>query len=481
MHGTENAMGGVVVGAWDNPGISIFATAEQEPVPNMLSHLIPMPIGSCDHNRDACQMRTQSSIAENSLFRQVKFQVEEVAADRQSRRQPKEQMARTDGDITMALAQEKRRQEVEASRRVQLHRNAAAVRDLEAEVACAHTALSVKRTIQSVVRQKAEDKQRERSEALAEQRAIEQERRDQELGRIRKAAAFRNDLMAQITETRTKKQRDQREADEEGRRELRECEAKVEQERIHDAEKLAQQRRELMESLHQSAEMMRITREAAAAALKGRPERGILDALGPVTAAHVSRAQKLKREQIEARDLNAARLGFQLSQIKRELEAREQLITNLLIREVQAKENEQAMLKARTELALKRQIRDQLLGQREEQKFFRDKAAQQALLMPKDPTCFGERQYQMQLARRETGIKLDEQLQMVADDKRRKREAAEEVAGLVRAVYEVQEKQDALIAAERMKVLAKEPREVLTALRTAVLTDNEIKAFNLRK
>ncbi|XP_017002585.2 trichoplein keratin filament-binding protein [Drosophila takahashii] len=487
MHAHHTESDRIVHGVWDNPGVSIFATAAQEPIPNMLSHLKPLPNGDeCVSDKDACRLFSQSSVAENALYRLVKFQVEEVAADRYSNLHPRQGQEQTDVDITLGLAAELQRQQVEASRCLQLHRNVDNLRDLEMEVARAHTALSVKNKIINNIKQTVEEKQRERAEALAEQRAIEQEQLEEKRRRVQKATAFRHDLMAQITEAREKRLRDQREAIAEGREELRECKKKVEQEALRDAINKVEQRKVLLESLDQSAAMLKETREAYALAQKNKPERGVLDALGPVTAAYVSRARKRHREEIEARDINAARLGFQLSQIKHDLESREQLMTNLLIRESKAKENALALEQAKNKMARKQEIREQLLSQREEQKFFRDKAVQDSLIMPKDPMCFGERQFRMQVAQKENTRRLDVQCyrdmaNMVVEGKKRRLAAAQEVEDILQELRNVQARQDEFVASERMKLLSKQPGEVLSALKKSILTEEEIKTFNIKK
>ncbi|EDX12907.1 trichohyalin [Drosophila simulans] len=473
---------------WDEPGASIFATASQEPVPNLLTEFKPMPKGEddCVSDKDVCRIITQSSVAESSLFRMVKHQVDEVAAMLNSHLHPRQRQEQTDEDVTRGLARELARQQVEASRCLQLHRNVENLRDLEMEVARAHTALAVKNKIINNIKQTVEDKQRERAEALAEQRAVEKQVLEEKQRRAQKAAVFRKDLMAQITEGRTKRIQDHRIAVAEGRQELKECKEIVEQGILKDAVAKANQRKVLLESLDQSAAMLKQTREAYALAQKNKPERGLLDALGPVTAAYVSKARKRRLDEIEARDINAARLGFQLSQIKHDLESRDQLITSLLIREHKAKENAKALEQARTKMAKKQEIREQLLSQREEQKFFRDKGVQDALLMPKDPMCFGERQYRMQVAQRENTRRLDVQCyqdmaNMVVEAKNNRKIAAQEVVDIVQAVYNQQNRQDELVAIERMKLLSKQPPEVLSALKKSILTEEEIKSLNLKK
>ncbi|KAH8354308.1 hypothetical protein KR084_006676 [Drosophila pseudotakahashii] len=487
MHAHHAEADRIVHGVWDNPGVSIFATAAQEPIPNMLSHLKPLPNGDeCVSDKDACRLFSQSSVAENSLYRLVKFQVEEVAADRHSNLHPRQGQEQTDVDITLGLAAELARQQVEASRCLQLHRNVDNLRDLEMEVAQAHTALSVKNKILNNIKQTVEEKQRERAEALAEQRAIEQEQLEEKRRKVQKATAFRHDLMTQITEARNKRLKDQQEAIAKGREKLRECKKKVEQEALRDAVNKVEQRRVLLESLDQSAAMLKETREAYALAQKNKPERGVLDALGPVTAAYVSGARKRHREEIEARDINAARLGFQLSQIKHDLESRDQLITNLLIRESKAKENAMALEQARNKMARKQEIREQLLSQREEQKFFRDKAVQDGLAMPKDAMCFGERQFRMQVAQKENTRRLDVQCyrdmaNMVVEGKKRRLAATQEVEDILQELRNVQACQDEFVASERMKLLSKQPSEVLSALKKSILTEEEIKTLNIKK
>lgn len=473
-------------GAWDDPGVSLFATAAQEPIPNMLSYLKPKPGTACDHDKEACRLQSQKSVAENALFRLIKYQVEELAADRHTHMNPKQRLERTDGVITAALAEELHRQQVEASNRIQLHKNVVELRRLKAEVDQAHTALVVRQTILENERQVAEVKQKERAKALAEKRQIEQEQRAEELKKSLKASTFRRDLILQITEAREKRHKDQQAMVEEGRRERREFLAKVEEDRTQEIVKLAKNRRELMEGLQKSVAQSSANRTAMAKAMKAMPERGILDALGPVTATYVGMERKRRHDEIEARDINAARLGFQLSQIKHEIEAREQLITNLLIRECQAKDSELALNQARQKKALKREIRDQLLSQRDEQEFFRDKAIQQSMLMPKDPTSFGERQYRNQLAQAENTHRLDVQAYrdlavMIEEGKQRRADNAEEMRQMNKRVYDLQAMQDKQVAVERMKILGKQPREVLSVLRTTLLTPEEIKTFNLAK
>ncbi|XP_017073197.2 apical junction molecule [Drosophila eugracilis] len=487
MHGHHTETDRVVHGVWDNPGVSIFATAAQEPIPNMLTHMKPLPNGdNCDTDKDACRIVSQSSVAENSLFRLVKFQVEEVAAELNNHLNPRQGQDQSDVDITMGLAKELALQQVEKSRLIQIHRNAANLRDLEMEVAHAHTALAVKNKILSNIRERVQNRQREREEALAEQRAIEKEKLEEKRLQAQKKAAFRSDIMTQIMEKRNKQQKEHQEAVEMGRLELKECKEKAEQEVLNNAITKEKQRRVLLESLDQSAAMLRQTREANSLAQKNKPERGILDALGPVTATYVSKERKRHFDMIEARDINAARLGFQLSQIRRDLQSREELITSLLIREHKAKENALALEQARTKMAKKQEIREQLLSQREEQKFFRDKAVQDALIKPNDPMCFGERQYRMQVAQQENTRRIDVQCykdmdDMVVENKKRRIAAAQEVEDILQELRNVQQRQDEFVASERMKLLSQQPNEVLLALKKSMLTKEEINTFNLKK
>ncbi|XP_017023861.1 trichohyalin [Drosophila kikkawai] len=482
-------MEGTVYGAFDDPGVSIFATDAQEPIPNMLTYMKPMPRKSCDQDMDACPMIRQASVSDRPLYRQVKAQVEEAAAERHKsilsqQRQRREQI---DHDITKGLADELHRQQVAASRCLQIHRNVPEMRNLEVEVERAQTALITKEMILNVERQTAEDKQRERAEALAAQRAVEQERLEELQQRLQKRRAYGNALMSQISESRSNRLRDQRTANEEGRRELRQCEEKVAQERNEDAVNKARQRQMLLEAQRQSEAMLRATREANATWQNRQgKERGILDSLGPMTDHFVSAARKRKLDQMKARETTAARLGFEISRIQQDQEARDQLIINLGIGEFEAREYELGMERARNKLPRKREIRDQLLDHREEQKFFRDKAVQEALNRPKDPTCFGERQYRTQVEQQESHKRLvghycRDIWMKELEDKERKARDAEDERRIIQSIYDRQDQQDAFVASERMKLLASQPADVLRAIKPSCLTEAELKAFNLKK
>ncbi|KAH8279829.1 hypothetical protein KR054_007872, partial [Drosophila jambulina] len=486
---TMSRMERTVYGAFDDPGASIFATDAQEPIPNMLTYMKPMSRQACEEDIDACPMRRQRSGADRPLYRMVKSQVEEMAAERNKsilsqQRQRQEQM---DHDITKGLADELHRQQVAESRRLQIHLNVPEMRDLKVEVERAQTALAVKERILHIARQTAEEKQRERDEALAAQRAVEMERLEEQRQRLQKKRAYGSALMSQISEARSNRLRDQRKANEEGRRELRECEEKVAQGREQDALNKARQREMLLEAQLQSEAMWKASREANAA-LQNRQgkERGILDGLGPMTHHFVSAAQKRRLDLAKARESTAARLGFQLSRIQQDLEARDQLIINLGVGEFEAREYELARELARSKIPRKREIRDQLLAHREEQKFCRDKALQEALNRPKDPTCFGERQWRMQVGQQEdhkrrAGQYCKDLELKVLQDKMRRADEVEEKRCMIQTIYDYQTHQDALVASERMKLLESQPAEVLRAIRPSCLTENELKTFNLKK
>ncbi|KAH8292700.1 hypothetical protein KR018_003225, partial [Drosophila ironensis] len=481
-----HSTGHVRLGAYDNPGTSIFATSYQEPIPNMLSHLRPIAKDVCDQDKDASPLKAQTSPEETSMFRLVKYQVEELAADRNKKANPKKQLEKIESDIASNLARELRGKQVAASRCLQLHRNVVDLRNLEIEVAQAKTALQIKRTIVTNEQSRAVDKKAERAKAQALRLKIEQEERDEEMAKHQKAAQLRTILMGQITEARARRLREKQANNEVGMKHLHHCHDWYDRRQEMEAEKQARMRRELLESEAKSAELLKLNRAALAKEKRMKPERGILDALGPVTAKYVEMGKNGKLGEIEARDINSARLGFQLSQIKRELEGREQLITNLLIREFQAKDNEMVLEKARKQMALKREIRDQLLSQRREQKFFREKAAQLSMPRPKDPTSFGERQYRIQEAHQENSHRLDvlayrDIAAMIEERKHRKASDIEEARLITQFLWDQQARQDEKVAAERMKVLSEQQPEVLSTLRKAILTEDEINAFNLKK
>ncbi|KAH8238971.1 hypothetical protein KR038_011030, partial [Drosophila bunnanda] len=486
---TMSRMERTVFGAFDDPGVSIFATDAQEPIPNMLTYMKPLPFNTCDDDMDACPMRRQSSGADRHLYRLVKSQVDEVAAERQKSilSQQRERQERMDHDITKGLADELHRQQVEASRCLQIQLNVQEMRDLKVEVERAQTALAVKETIQTIAKETAEQKQRERAEAQAAQRALEQECLEEKRQRLQKKRAYGTALMSQMSETRSNRLRDQRKANEEGRRELRECEEKVAQGLKQDALNKERQRQVLLEAQLQSQAMLKATREANAAWLNRQgKERGILDGLGPITDHFVSAAQKRRLDQAKARETTATRLGFQLSRIQQDIEARDQLIINLGIGEFEAREYEMAMELAKKKLPRKREIRDQLLAHRDEQRFVREKAVLEALNRPKDPTCFGERQNRIQVDQQDKHKRLavqycrDLELKELLD-KGRKADEAEEQRRMAQAIYDYQNQQDAFVVSERMKLLASQPAEVLRAIKPSCLTEDELKAFNLKQ
>ncbi|XP_020810435.1 GRB10-interacting GYF protein 2 [Drosophila serrata] len=478
-----------VFGAFDDPGVSIFATDAQEPIPNMLTYMKPLPHNACDDGMDACPMVKQASGADRYLYRLVKAQVDEVAAERHKSilSQQRERQERMDHEITKGLADELHRQQVEASRCLQIQLNVPEMRDLRVEVERAQTALAVKETIQTIARETAEEKQRERAEALAAQRALDQECSEEKRQRLQKKRAYGIALMAQMTETRSNRLKDQRKANEEGRRELRECEEKVAQGVKQDALNKAHQRQMLQEAQLQSEAMLKATREANAAWQNRQgKERGILDGLGPMTDHFTSAARKRRQDLAKARETTAARLGFQLNRIRQDREARDQLIINLGIGEFEAREYEMAMDHAKNKLPRKREIRDQLLAHRDEQKFVRDKAVQEALNRPKDPTCFGERQNRIQVDQQEShkrqAVQHCKDLEKKAlEDKARKVIEAEEQRVMIQSIYDYQIQQDAFVTSERMKLLASQPVEVLRAIKPSCLTENELKAFNLKQ
>ncbi|XP_022218851.2 inner centromere protein [Drosophila obscura] len=471
-------------GAWDDPGVSIFAVVSQEPLNNMLSMMKPLPIGSSDFDKEAYPMITKSSAAENAVFRTVKFQVEQLALNRRMQMRPKEQQQRIDSELIRALVKERKSEMVANSRRVQLQRNVPELRDLQVEVNVAKTALVVRQHMQSEAKVKSVDKQSEREEAQAQQKQLELQVLKEQLVADQKANAFREALMAQIAEASKKRLREQHETEVAERRELIEFQNQYALEQQQEAEKFALQRKELQESLKKTADQKQAAREAEEKVNVGRPQRGILDSFGPKTAAFVAKDMKRRADEIQAREINSARLGFQLSQIRHDRETRDELFIDLLEREYNAKESKKALEKILTQQAASYANRDQVSMQRKEDKYFREQWATTGNDISRDPTSFGERQHRLYDDRTATMYKKNmqshhEMVQLAMANQHRRNAEVEAARNLTAALAQLQDAQDTAVAEERLRLLRSQPQEVLNAMRPFTFTANEQKVLNL--
>ncbi|BFG02816.1 trichohyalin [Drosophila madeirensis] len=471
-------------GAWDKPGVSLFAVVSQEPLNNMLSMMKPLPKGSSDYDKDAYPMIQKSSAAENAVYRAIKFQVEQLALKRRLEMSSKEEERRINNELMRALMEERRAEVVAKSKLVQLQRNVPELRDLQVEVNVAKVALKVRQQMLAEAQARSVEKQAERDEALAQQQQGELQVLKEKLAADQKAHAYREALMNQIAESTEMRERKQHETKLQERQELINFQKQYALEQQQEADKWAQKRKQLQESLNKTFAQKQAAREAQEMANRVRPQRGILDSYGPTTAAFVAKDMKRRADEMQAREMNSVRLGLQLSKIQHDRSARDELLRDLLEHEYSVKESKrhlEQMLERHAECCANH---EKVGKQREEDKYFREQRANIGNDIRRDSTSFGERQHHTYEHRLASMHKKNEQCyhymeqQAMANEQRRNADA--EAARNIAATWaQLQEAQDAAVGKERLRVLRSQPQEVLNAMRPYIFTANKQKVLNL--
>ncbi|XP_002133682.2 myosin heavy chain, embryonic smooth muscle isoform [Drosophila pseudoobscura] len=471
-------------GAWDDPGVSMFAVIGQEPIENMLTMMTPLPLGTSDFDKEAYPMLHKTSDADNAVFRTVKFQVEQLALNRTLQMRPKEEQKRIDNEILRALVKERRSEMVAASRRIQLQRNVPELRDLQLEINVAKTALSVRKSMLSGQEQKCLNKKAELDEARAQQKQVELQLCKERLVAEQKSKAFREALMSQLAEATKNRLREQQETQARERRELLEFQKKYALELSQEAEKVALRRKELQESLKETSAQKQAALEIEARKNVTRPQRGILDSFGPTTAAFVAKDMKRRADEIQAREINSARLGAELNQIRRDRETNDELFIDLLEREYRAKDTKKVLENIAAQQAASYANREEVCLQRKAAKYFREQWAAIGNNIPRDSTSFGERQHSLNVGRnammQEKNMQCHrEMVELAIANKHHRKADAESTRNITSALAQLQNAEDLAVKEERLRMLRSEPREVLNAIRPFALTASEHTLLNL--
>ncbi|EDW30685.1 GL26723 [Drosophila persimilis] len=456
-------------GAWDDPGVSMFAVVGQEPLDNMLTMMTPLPLGTSDLDKEAYPMIHKTSDADYAVFRTVKFHVEQLVFDRTLQMRPKESQKRIDTEIIRALVKERRSEMVAASRRIQLQRNVPELRDLQLEINVAKTA---------------PERQEEHALGSEAEKQLELQLGKEKLVAEKKTKAFREALMSQLAETTKNRLQEQQETQARERRELLELQKNYALEQSQEAEKLALRRKELQESLKKTTAQKQAALEIEARKNVGRPQRGILDSFGPRTAAFVAKDMKRRADEIQAREINSARLGAELSQIRRDRETNDELFIDLLEREYHAKDSKKFLEKIAAQQAASYANREQVCLQRTAAKYFREQWAAIGNNIPRDSTSFGERQHRLNTGRNammhEKNMQCHhEMVELAIANKHRRKADAEATCGITSALAQLQNAEDLAVKEERLRMLRSEPREVLNAIRPFALTASEHTVLNL--
>ncbi|XP_062141958.1 uncharacterized protein LOC133850010 [Drosophila sulfurigaster albostrigata] len=161
-------------GAWDDPRVSLFATVPQEPLDDMLGRMKRLPETKRKRDMEALHaspLLLATSPSTSRLYREVKYQVQQIADDRNRNYHPIQEREHQSAMIAQTMAVQNRREFAEAMRRQQLNVNSQRLRDLQTEIDRAKTTLSVvKRRHENV---KTMGNERERKEAQAAQEKLQ--------------------------------------------------------------------------------------------------------------------------------------------------------------------------------------------------------------------------------------------------------------------------------------------------------------------
>ncbi|EDV91813.1 IgA receptor [Drosophila grimshawi] len=474
-------------GAWDDPCVSLFATVPQEPVADMLSRLKRLPQENRNrlNEMDASPLIVAPSNETNRMYREVKYQVQQIADDRskQKHHSMQEKECQTTS-IARTMAEHKRKELAEAMRRKQLHNNSLRLRDLHIEINRAKTTLSVvqkrNENMQTVGAERAE-RHREaqqvmekvRDEKLAEERALQM-----------KSQVYSEQLVAQIHKVQADRHRQQQSALEEGRQ-------KRHNDEMADANDLQQaivrrhkKRDELKHMLDECAELQRKMREANAAHKSDKLDVIVMEAVSPVTKSFINQQLQQRHDDIERRRRISDGLGQQLTEMRSKKDAHDNMLADILICERQAREKKRAHQDIQKRCNQKLQVAKDLIGQQEEQQFYRDKDEALTATIPITPTCFMERQYQQASEReattREINLRAHQEIAIDIEHNAQVRAAlVEEERQIKQALHEMELDMERRIDEERMRLLHEQSPQIINELRPCKLSHVERQTFNL--
>ncbi|XP_017850999.1 trichohyalin [Drosophila busckii] len=472
-------------GAWDDPRISIFATVPQEPIPDMLGLLKRVQPGTHSNNldMDACPLVLATSQSTNVMYREVKHQVQQIADDRNRNYHPRQERERQSAMVARMLAEHKRRDFVEAMRRRQLVANSPKLRELKIEIERAKTTLSIVQKRNDNEKQHGTERAQERAEALEHREQVRMEKEAEQRALKQKTKDYSDQLVDQIRQLRQQRDQQHHSELEEGRQKRRGDEQQQLADLKHALECRHKNRTELKQMLDDFAALQRSLRQGSGLQ-QDKLDVIVMEALGPHTAGVIKQELQRRQQRIERRGKVSSLLAQELSEIKRKKDAHESMLTDILACERQAREKKRAYEEVQKRRNQKVQVAKDLLGQHEEQQFYRARADALGKQVIIDKTSFMQRQYkmteQMDRARREINIRTYEANDAdIVNNARLRAAELEEQRQLKQHLMDLESDLERRIDEERMRVLHEQPRTVLVELRPTKLTEAELKEFNL--
>ncbi|EDW62959.1 meiosis-specific nuclear structural protein 1 [Drosophila virilis] len=472
-------------GAWDDPRVSLFATVPQEPVGDMLGRLKRLPPGNRDRAKevDACPLVLAASTSTNRLYREVKYQVQQIADDRNKNYHPIQERERQSALIARMMAEHNRRECAEAMRRKQLHDNSQRLRDLKIEIDRAKTTLSVVKKRNENIRQHGAERADERKEALEHREQVREEKLAEQRALQEKAHNYSEQLVAQIRKLQAERAQQQLTDLEEGRQKRHNDEMAHANDLQQAVEERHKKRIELKQMLDEFSALQRSIREAN----PDKPDKLdviVMEALGPVTGSFIKKELQRRLDDIERRRLISDGLGQELSEIRGKKDARDNMLADILICERQAREKKRAHQDIQKRHNQKLQVAKDLINQRKEQQFYREKDEALAKTIKTDATSFMQRQYQ-QASEKEAashaisaktydGIAAD-----IVNNARVRAAAVEEERMIKQALHDMELDMERRIDEERMRVLHAQTRDIIDEVRPCKLNHVERLTFNL--
>lgn len=476
------------LGAWDDPQVSLFATVPQEPLADMLDRLKEVPVTGRDRMKqmDACPLMMIQSASTNRLYREIKYQVAQIADDRNRNYNPITERERQSALIASMMAEHNRREFAEAMRRKQLSTNVQRIRDLRIELERAKTSISVANQRSGNMANRNSERVHEINEAIEDRKRAQLEKEAEQLALHKKAHDFSDQLVEQIRTLQSARAKQEQTDREEGRLKRHRDEQAYAQHLQQAVEWRHEKRKELKQMLDEFAELQRRLRAEQEERDKEKLKQNVIvtEALGSVTRDFQIKKQQQKIDGIERRRLIAAQLGKELCELKRKQDAHDSMLADILACERQAREKKIAHTEIEKRAMMKQQVARDLIQQQKEQKILQEQEEEIYNKLPCDPTSFMQRQYQQAAARDEASRKINtERIKGFAIGMgHNNRAAAIEEDRLIRkALHDMEADMDLRIEEERMRLLKEQPREIIDEVRPCKLSKAERHEFNLPK
>ncbi|TDG42074.1 hypothetical protein AWZ03_011507 [Drosophila navojoa] len=472
-------------GAWDNPGVSLFATVPQEPVGDMLRLLKPLPREGRDRalEMEASPLILAPTSTTSRLFREVKYQVQQIADDRNRNYHPIQERERQSALIAGKLAKRNNREFAEVMRSKQLQINSQRVRELQIEIERAKTTLSVVSKRNENMRNKGKERVEERREALEDRELVRKEKEAEQQALRDKTLAYSQQLVAQIRKLQAERAEKEMADMEEGRLKRYNDEQAHANDVKEGIESKFRKRAELKKMLDDFSALQRSLREANPVP----PDKLnviLMEAVGPVTKCFMRQAIQQKLDLLERRRLISDGLSAKLAEIRGKKEAHDKMLGDILVSERQVREKQKARQEVLDRHNQKLQVAKDLIEQHEEKEFFREKNELLFSTIPTDATSFMQRQYQQTLAKEAARREINKMgtaasAAEIAHNARLRALAVEEDRMLKQAILDMEADTERRVDEERMRILRAQPREIIDELRPCKLSPFERMTFNL--